>query len=158
MDNHALRNISFSNREITHIFLSHLNESRYASDNRKCKNEILYDMHINCICLVPDIAGTIDQISPISSTPGAQTNATTIHLKRHREARIQQLTDFFKRWQDHCRFCVWLRWRHRRTTLDPLYSLRWWKDPIWSFWFSTQTSPPQILWRTGWYYQLGQII
>ena len=64
IDNHAFKNRTFSNKEATHIVLSHLDKPRYAGATKHCESVILHPSIIDDIYLVPEIAGTIDQLKP----------------------------------------------------------------------------------------------
>ena len=94
VNNHTLKRQSLSNREITHIFLSHLDEDRYSSAIRKCEMAILHGTTIDDIYLVPAITGTINQMALHIATPSPTTETKTIQQHHHRKSRIQQLSDY----------------------------------------------------------------
>ena len=90
--NHALRNRSFSEKETTHIFLSHIDDDRFKHAINKCEMAILHDTTVAPIYLVPAIAGTINQLAPGVSQDVPVPD--TVQSHRQRDSRIQQLTDY----------------------------------------------------------------
>lgn len=71
MKNHEIKQRVFTEREITHIFLSHLNHPRYANTVKQYESAILLSPAIDKMYLVSAIAGIIDQITP-GITPTTQ--------------------------------------------------------------------------------------
>ena len=68
---HALKNREFSVREVSHIFLSHLDNKHYASAIDNCEAAIQTTGNIDDIYLVPALAGIIDQLAPNPSSPNS---------------------------------------------------------------------------------------
>ena len=62
INNHALRNWSFSNRETTHIFFLHLDEDNFKSAITKYEMAVLHVTTVAAIYLVLPISGTINQL------------------------------------------------------------------------------------------------
>ena len=98
IDNHSLKSRIFSDKEITNIFLSHLDDRHYSSAIKQCEMAILHASHINPMYLVPAIASTIDQLAP--SPPNTDTTIIR-HQRSHddrsrlrQDDRIRQLTDY----------------------------------------------------------------
>ena len=85
---HKLKSRDFSEQEITQIFLSHLDNSRFTAAIKQCENAILLAPNIDAIYRVPAIAGTIDQLAPAAPT--------TTHQRRiNDDSRIRAITDFY---------------------------------------------------------------
>ena len=90
--NHKIQMRVFIEREITHIFLSHLDHPRYATAVKQREADILLSPNIDKIYLVPAIAGTIDQLAP------GTTSTTHQQWDQHRErsdARVRALLDYY---------------------------------------------------------------
>ena len=64
MTNYGLKSCSFSDKETSHIFLYHLDNTRYTNPIEKCESELLLSSTVDLLYLVPAIAGTIYQLRP----------------------------------------------------------------------------------------------
>ena len=87
-------NRSLSDKETTHMFLSHLNEDRFKHAINTCEMAILNDTTVTPIYLIPAFAGTIDQLAPGVSQHVPVPDTVQSHGQR--DSRIQQLTDYCK--------------------------------------------------------------
>ena len=85
INNHALKQRSFSNKEITHIFPLHLDDECYSSAIRKYEMAILHGKTIDDIYFVPTIAETINQMALNVTMPSPLTKTTTISINRRRD-------------------------------------------------------------------------
>ena len=87
--NHALKNRAFSDREVSHIFLSHLDSDHFNSAIGKCEAHLQAANVIDTIYLVPALAGTIDQLTKPPSD-GNSRNTT----RPHQDAHIRALAEY----------------------------------------------------------------
>ena len=90
--NHELEQRSFSIKETTLTFLSHLDNPRYKLVVKEREGAILHFPTIPTIYIVPEITGTIDQLRPASRP----TNQTTTDMTTN-SARICAAND----WEDY---------------------------------------------------------
>ena len=67
VESHALKQRVYSDKEITHIFLSHLDDAHYATAVTQIEGEIQLATDVATIYQVPAIAGTLDQLAPKTS-------------------------------------------------------------------------------------------
>ena len=74
VDNHALQNRLYADKEVTNIFLSHLDGAAYDSAVKEVTAAILLSSTVNAIYLVPAIASTIDQLAPTLASPPQRQN------------------------------------------------------------------------------------
>ena len=94
VNNHSLKQRSFSNKEVTHIFLSHLDDDKYSTAVKQCEMAILHALIIDDIYLVPAIAGTIDQLTPSPPATHVPPGPPIHPHRRRQDDRIRQLTDY----------------------------------------------------------------
>ena len=92
VENHGLKNRSYTNREITNMFLSHIDNPYYSLVIKECRFTILHATTINAVYLVPAISSTIDQLTPSKIYP--PTDTPTNQLQRRHEDRIQLLQEY----------------------------------------------------------------
>ena len=69
------KNKPLSEKETTCIFLSHIDNSRYANAVKQCNATILSNFSVDIIYCVPAISGTIDQLF-LSTSAGIQYQQT----------------------------------------------------------------------------------
>jgi len=87
--NHSIKNRHFDDKEITQIFISHLDEPRYKSVIKECQAVILQSRVVNVMYLVLAISDTINQLEPSVSNTG--TPATTIFHLEYQNDQIHGL-------------------------------------------------------------------
>ena len=90
--NHKIQQRVFTEKETTHIFLSHLDHPHYAIAVKKYEADILLSPTVDKIYRVSAINGTIDQLEPDT--------APTTHQQRDQHcersnARVNTLLDFY---------------------------------------------------------------
>ena len=69
VSNNTLQNLLYQDKEVTEIFLSHLDDEKYSSAIKECRAALLLSNTVDDIYLVPAIAGTIAQLrGPINAT------------------------------------------------------------------------------------------
>ena len=90
--NHASKSRVFSAREMTHIFLSQFDNTRYTAAVSQCKAAILLSLSINKIYCVFAKAGTIDQLAPDAA---ATTNQTRNQSRNRDDTRIRSMVDYY---------------------------------------------------------------
>jgi len=66
---HKLRQRIYTEKETTHIFLSHLDDEHYTSLMKNIESSLLLSPVGSADYLVPEIAGTLDQLAPRKSRP-----------------------------------------------------------------------------------------
>ena len=69
VNNHALQHRLYSDKEVTNIFLSHLDGETHAPAVKEVKAALLLSSNVSSMYLVPAIASTIEQLTPALSTP-----------------------------------------------------------------------------------------
>ena len=85
VSNNVLQNRHYSDKEVTHIFLSHLDSPTYTSAIKECKAALLLSTTVDPIYLVPIITGTIYQLAP--------THLPTNHNREREPSGHVQLID-----------------------------------------------------------------
>ena len=85
--NHALEQRSFSVKEPTLMFLSHLDNPRYKLAVKECEVAIIHLPTIPTIYVVPEIAGTIDQLRSASLPTDTTTKCALIRPTSDWETR-----------------------------------------------------------------------
>ena len=79
--NHALKNRMYSDMEMTHMFLSHLDDEHYSAAVKECKAALLLATTVDPIYQVPAIAGTIDQLQPAKQRSSRPPPTTTGQIR-----------------------------------------------------------------------------
>ena len=67
VDLHDLKSRIYTDKETTHIFLSHLDNPHYASSVREIEGIVQLSPVTTADYLVPEITGTLDQLAPWTS-------------------------------------------------------------------------------------------
>ena len=88
---HELKLRSFTARETTSMYLSHLDDKRYTKTVKEYEMALRLSTNVADIYMVPATSGTIDQLCP---TPGPPTPAPAPSGQRPHSSHIRQLADY----------------------------------------------------------------
>ena len=91
--NHKMKNRVFTDREVTCMFLSHLDNAHDENAVKMYDADILCTITIDKAYRVPAISGTIYQLAP---GPPPTTNQQREHPRDRNNARIWVLLDYYK--------------------------------------------------------------
>ena len=91
--NHKMENRVFTDRDITHMFLSRLDNVHYENAVKTWDTSILHTTTIDKSYRVPAIAVTIDQLAP---GPPLATNQRREQPRDHNDARSRALLDYYE--------------------------------------------------------------
>jgi len=91
VDSHELKLRTFIDRETTAMYLSHLDDKRYAKTVKECEMALRRSTIVDNIYKIPEIAETIDQMCP---TTGLSTPHPAPSSQRPHNSHIRQLTDY----------------------------------------------------------------
>jgi len=91
ISNHEIKQHSFDVKEVTQIFLSHLDELQYTSTIKQYQTAILLSPSDGPIYLDPAVAETIDQLEPNVSR--ADENMATNHQRIRQNDQLRLILD-----------------------------------------------------------------